>query len=327
MDKRIGITTTIPVEVIFAAGLQPVDLNNLLISDREPGKYITRAELAGLPRNVCAWTKGIFETAITHGIKRVVAVAEGDCSNSRAIMERWRLEGIEVIPISYPYDRDRARMRREIERLAARFGVSWERVEAAWKRLKRIRRKVHELDDITWKSGVVRGEENHFWLVSCSDFRGDPSRFERDVSRFLANTRRRKRGRSGIRIGYAGVPPIIRGLYGEMEKIGFSVVYNEIQRQFSMPTDVDDIVSQYLSYTYPYDIAGRLADIKAEIKRRKLAAIIHYVQSFCHRGIEDYMVRREVGVPVLTLECDRPGPLGERNRIRLEAFFEMLSNS
>ena len=105
------------------------------------------------------------------------------------------------------------------------------------------------------------------------------------------------------------------------------MVYNEIQRQFSMPSKTDDVVEQYIAYTYPYDILARLEDIKSEVKRRNLKALIHYVQSFCHRGIEDYLVRQEVGVPVLTLECDRPGQLDERNRIRLEAFFEMLNNS
>jgi benzoyl-CoA reductase/2-hydroxyglutaryl-CoA dehydratase subunit BcrC/BadD/HgdB len=37
------------------------------------------------------------------------------------------------------------------------------------------------------------------------------------------------------------------------------------------------------------------------------------------------MVRREVGVPVLTFEFDRPGKLDERSKIRLEAFWEMLA--
>jgi len=102
------------------------------------------------------------------------------------------------------------------------------------------------------------------------------------------------------------------------------VVYNEVQRQFSMPGETEDIVEQYLAYTYPCDISARLKDIKAEVRKRRIRGLIHSVQSFCHRGIEDYMVHREVKVHVLTLECDRPGPLDERSRIRLEAFAEML---
>ncbi len=33
---RVGLTTTIPVEVVLAAGLTPVDLNNLFIADPRP---------------------------------------------------------------------------------------------------------------------------------------------------------------------------------------------------------------------------------------------------------------------------------------------------
>jgi benzoyl-CoA reductase/2-hydroxyglutaryl-CoA dehydratase subunit BcrC/BadD/HgdB len=91
-----------------------------------------------------------------------------------------------------------------------------------------------------------------------------------------------------------------------------------------MPYETCDLASQYRAYTYPYEIEARLADIQTEVRKRRLSGIIHYVQSFCHRAIEDCLVHRAVGVPVLTLECDRPGPLDERNRIRLEAFGEML---
>lgn len=327
MDKRIGITSTIPVEVIYAAGLVPVDLNNLLVSARRPMAYIARAEQEGMPRNVCAWTKGIYEIARTHGIQRIVGVVEGDCSNTKAIMERWQMEGFEVIPFAYPYDRSRARMKREIALFAERLGASPARVEKVKKRLDRIRERVHILDWLTWQEGMVSGEENHLWQVSCSDFWGSPERFQRELERFLKKIVRREKREKGIRIGYAGVPPMVKGFYRELHNMGFIVVYNEIQRQFSMPAAGRDMVEQYLNYTYPYDIAARLADIKAETRKRELRGIVHYVQSFCHRGIEDYLVHREVGVPVLTLECDHPGPLDARSRVRLEAFGEMLSTA
>ncbi len=326
MDKRIGITSTIPVEVIFAAEKVPVDLNNLLISAKDPSSLISLAEMEGLPRNVCAWTKGIYEVAKANGIKTITGVAEGDCSNSRAIMERWRMDGVTVIPFSYPHDRSRDRMEREIRDFSKRLGVPLERVSHAKVELDEIRKNVHRLDELTWKDGLVSGEENHFWQVFCSDFWGDPPRFGEGIKRFLGKAQRRKKNKCGIRVGYVGVPPIVSGLYGELEELGFNVVYNEIQRQFSMPSKTDGVVEQYIAYTYPYDISARLEDIKLEIKRRNLKALIHYVQSFCHRGIEDYLVHQEVGVPVLTLECDRPGQLDERNRIRLEAFSEMLTN-
>jgi len=57
---------------------------------------------------------------------------------------------------------------------------------------------------------------------------------------------------------------------------------------------------------------------------RELDGIIHYTQSFCFRGIEDIVIRKELNIPVLTLEGDRPGNLDARTRLRLEAFIDML---
>jgi hypothetical protein len=37
--SRVGITTTVPVEVIFAAGLEPVDLNNAFVWSRVRGGW------------------------------------------------------------------------------------------------------------------------------------------------------------------------------------------------------------------------------------------------------------------------------------------------
>ena len=91
-----------------------------------------------------------------------------------------------------------------------------------------------------------------------------------------------------------------------------------------MPNNSPDLVSQYRDYTYPYDIFTRIADIEKEIAHRRIDGIIHYVQSFCFRPIEDMIVRQKLKVPVLTLEGDRPGPMDARTRIRIEGFLEMI---
>ena len=49
--NRVGFTTTIPLEIIIAAGRKPVDLNNIFITSRESGRFIEDAELEGFPRN------------------------------------------------------------------------------------------------------------------------------------------------------------------------------------------------------------------------------------------------------------------------------------
>ena len=155
MDKKVGITSTVPVEVIYAAGRVPVDLNNLLLRHADPAGLVSRAEAAGLPRNVCAWTKGVYQAAVEAGIKTVVGVVEGDCSNTRAVMERMVEEGFEVIPFAYPYDRSRRSLEREIGLFAERLGAAPGAVAREKKRLDLVRRTLHEIDTLTWREGKV----------------------------------------------------------------------------------------------------------------------------------------------------------------------------
>lgn len=92
-----------------------------------------------------------------------------------------------------------------------------------------------------------------------------------------------------------------------------------------MPFETEDLVEQYRLYTYPYDIFWRIQDIKREIERRGIQAIIHYTQSFCFRQIQDLIIRNEIDLPILTLEGDNPVKIDARTRVRIESFVEMLN--
>ena len=130
---------------------------------------------------------------------------------------------------------------------------------------------------------------------------------------------------AGVRLGVLGIPPIASDLFERLEGLGGRVVFCEMARQFSMPHDCGGLVEQYIRYTYPYDVFFRLSDVRMEIERRRLRGVVHYVQSFCFRAAQDRLVRDFVQLPVLTVECDRPGPIDERTLMRLESFLEMLS--
>lgn len=320
----VGFTTTIPLEVLVAAGRRPVDLNNLFITDPDPQGLVEEAEIAGFPRNSCGWIKGLFGTVQRHGIGEVVAVTEGDCSNTRALMEVLSLQGVRSVSFGYPCDRSRETLSLQIDRLSRHFGATPEALHRAKERLDRVRRKVHEIDLLTWEGNRVSGGENHYFQVCTSDMNGDIDAFEAEIDTFLAVARQRQPLAPGLRLGYIGVPPIVTDFYPAIEALGARVVFNETQRQFSMPYPTTDLVEQYRLYTYPYDIFTRLADIETELGRRQVDGVIHYVQSFCFRQIEDLIVRKRLPVPILTLEGDRPGPLDARSRIRLEGFVEML---
>ncbi len=325
MNNLIGFTSSIPVEIIYAAGLVPCDLNNLFIADNQPGLLIERAEEAGFPATSCAWIKGIYATVKKHGIKQVVAVVSGDCSSTHALAEVLEHEGVEIIPFAFPLDRDPQAMRTALADFRRALGVADDKVKTCKQELDAIRRQLEELDLLTWREGQVSGEENHRWLVSASDFGGDPQAFSRELDDFLRTARQRRPRPAGLRLGVIGVPTIIGNFYPVMEELGGNIVFNEVQRQFSMPDAASrDLAAQYLSYTYPYAVRGRIADINREIKRRRLDGIIHYVQSFCFRQIEDIIIKKELPVPVLTVESDRPAPVDGRTITRLETFIEIL---
>jgi benzoyl-CoA reductase/2-hydroxyglutaryl-CoA dehydratase subunit BcrC/BadD/HgdB len=208
------------------------------------------------------------------------------------MMETLEMRGIEIVPFAFPYGRDRDLLRMQMEKMMTRFGVGWSDVEAAWSRLNGIRHKVWEIDRLTWEENRVTSLENHYYQVCCSDLNSDPAAFERDVETFLAEARSRKPLDAEVRLGFIGIPPIFTDLYEYLDSRGARVVFNEVQRQFTMPFETDDLVEQYALYTYPYDVFGRVNDIKRRVAERGIDALIHYTQSFCFRQIQDLIIRR-----------------------------------
>jgi len=324
MTKKVGFTTTIPIEILIAAGKVPVDLNNIFITSKNPNELIELAEIRGFPRNLCSWVKGIYSVVRQNHIRTVIGVTQGDCSNTQALMETLQEEGTNVIPFSYPYDRDYDLLHLSLKKLMDYFGVHEEKVLQSKRVLDSIRSKVHLIDQMTWQKNIVSGQENHYFQVSCSDLNQDYKIFDKEVNQFIKTASHRKRYKENIRLGYIGVPPIFSDLYSYLETLGARVVYNETQRQFSMPFTTDSLIEQYTLYTYPYDIFTRITDMEKEIRRRKIDGLIHYVQSFCFRQIEDLILRRRIRLPLLTLEGDKPSPLDARSRMKIEVFIEML---
>ncbi|MDV2989907.1 MAG: 2-hydroxyacyl-CoA dehydratase [Dehalogenimonas sp.] len=324
--RLIGITTTVPVEVILAAGAVPVDLNNLFISAAEPQKLIALAENDGFPLNTCAWIKGIYGAVLEKGIREVICVTGGDCSNTVMLMEVLRQRGIKGIPFNYPSEPDPAAMAAAIQKLAADLGTTMTGAEEQRRRLLPLRSLSAKADRLTWQDNVLSGQENHVWLVSTSDFNGDPDRFTRDLQSLVDEAGTRPPYPDDeLRLGIIGVPPVFAaGLYDFLERQGGRAVFNEVQRQFSMPYPAADLAEQYTLYTYPYATEMRLTDIKKAITERRLDGIIHYVQSFCHRAIGDILMRHEIDLPILTIEGNTDLGISQHLKTRLEAFLDML---
>jgi len=320
----IGLTSTVPIEIVYAAGLKPVDINNIFIESEDPESLITQAESEGFSSNICAWIKGIYATVIKQKINRVIAVTGGDCSNTIALAEIMSLRDVEVIPFDYPSERSREHLEPKLENFRRLLSADWDNIKKVKARLDRIRKKIKEIDRLTYEENIVTGLENHLFLLASSDFKSDPDSFEKEIEDFLEKVKKRRAIKDEIRLGLLGVPPIFSNFYQYMESIGARIVFNEVQRQFSMPYDSEDIIDQYLQYTYPYGSEARIEDIENAIKERKLDGLIHYTQTFCFRQLYDIVLRERLSAPILTLEGDRPGEIDRRTALRLDTFVEMI---
>ncbi len=324
--KNIGITTTVPIEVLLAAGYQPVDLNNVFITDPNPERLVNIAERAGFPLNCCSWIKGIYGVCMDYGIDTILCVTTGDCSNTIMLMEVLKLKGLKVIPFAYPDQPSPQRMQYALEALAETLGTTLEAANRVRNELKPCRSLALKLDRLTWKDGLVSGFENHLWLVSTSDFNQDYHEYYQQLQELLADCRRRQPySPDYLRLAYIGVPSVYaQDLYQYLENNRARVVFNEIQRQFAMPRPGNSLAEQYSNYTYPYSIYERLKDITTELKRRQVDGVIHYVQAFCHRGIGDIIFRDALKLPILTLEGNDDFFLTHHVKTRIEAFLDML---
>ena len=326
IPKHIAFTSSFPVEVIFAAGHIPVDLNNVFITNDSSAK-VQNAELKGFPRTFCSWIKGNYIAALSTNPDLIIGIVEGDCSNSNSLLDIFTEDHFPVYRFSFPADKNYEDLDKEITRLEDYFGVSRKETLQAKQRLDKIRRKLIILDEWTWKEHLVSGLENHFWLVNSSDFMGNPERYENELDAFLTTAKKRDPLPAKLRLAYLGVPPIYKNIYETIIELGGDVLFNEVQRQFSMPSLLPDIVSQYLAYTYPYSVFDRLQDIKRELEKRQIEAVISYTQSFCHLQLDNLLLRKHIDLPFLTLEGDQPDDIDARTLLRLESFFEVHSEN
>ncbi|HNW81338.1 MAG TPA: 2-hydroxyacyl-CoA dehydratase [bacterium] len=338
MKKRALFTTTVPVEVILAAGYQPVDLNNIFVSSPDSLKLVENAECEGFPGSSCAWIKGLYSVVSSLDFDKendvFIAVTQGDCSNAKVLEEIVSLKtGIRTFIFNYPFSRNILEMSSEINRFSCFLNTPVKECEKARTSLSDIRKNLLDLDEISYSyPGLITGLENHLWLVSSSDFNGNPESFQRDLESFMKEVEQRKISYTGtgrLKIGYLGVPPIIP-IHQFIEKRNATVVYNEIQREFAMLGESRDLADQYTQYTYPYSSSFRFSKAITEIKKRKLDGIIHYVQSFCHRQLEDIILRKMltdngIKMPLLTIEADKPlTKIDSRVSTRIEAFLETI---
>ena len=324
MPRPIGLTTTIPPEILFAAGYCPVDLNNVFVAESKNNDWVSQAERDGFPAQTCAWIKGLYTTLHKLNLHDVVGIVEGDCAETKTLGSIWKSEGITVYPFVFPSSRDIADMARELDRFLPLIGTNRDAVMREKARLDGIRQRALEGYTLA-NNGNVRGSDLFSMLLLLCDFMGNPDVCAAEIDRRISQWETEE-NRDFVRLACVGVPTIWSDLWDVAESAGARFVDFETPRQFALFSGIGLSIEETLvRYTYTAPMDMRLLDMHNILRERKIDGVVHYTQSFCHRQIEDKLWRKELKVPLLTLEADRPGKIDERSKTRLEAFIERLS--
>lgn len=329
--KKVAFTTTIPQEYIWAASAIPVDLNNLFILGQSK-KFIISGEKHGVTRNTCSWIKGLMGAVVEYEeeFDTIIAVTEGDCSNNHGLVNLCQhfMPSLKVVSFAYPADRDERKLRYELDKLGEHFGVSYEQAMEIKEKLDLVRERLRVLDILFYQKKNVSATEFQRLMVASSDFGSNVEVYSNKIEELIKLAETSQSNVHPISIGYMGVPTIISNLFGYLEdELGVKLSYFEVENDFAMLQESKDLIEQYQNFNYPYELNRRIIEVEKQIKQRNLKGIIHYAQAFCHRQLDDIIIKNRLSVPVLTIEGDAPGELDMRTKIRIECFVERLKEA
>ncbi len=307
----VGITALVPPELVFGCGQVPFDLNNIVPTS----ECVPRGKL-------CAWT-ATWRDALLRGqvrIDRLVVVAGGDCHNALVDGQRVAMKGIPTHYLFYPFDGDEGEMEEHLARLEAFLGGISD--QTALDRIAQVKDLAIQLDMARCRRRVLGSRVfNH--LIHLCDLGGDVDRFEASVRRALDD---RPPEVPGTRIALVGVPPIYPDFHQVCEGYGLQVVFDELPWEFARMggRTLRTLARNYATYTFARDLDYRFARLEEELARRRVEGVVHYTQFACHHVLEDDMLRERLDLPVLTVQGDLARGCPEQEKLRLEAFAELL---
>ncbi len=307
----VGITAMVPPELVFGCGHTPHDLNNHVPTS----ECVPRAKL-------CAWT-ATWRDMLLRGelqVDRLVVVAGGDCHNALVDGQRVAHRGIPTHYFFYPFDGNEGEMRDHLVSLEAFLGGITD--QAALNSVADIKDLCIQLDMARCRRQVLGSRVfNH--LIQLCDLGGDPERFGASVKKALED---RPSDVPDIRIGLVGVPPIYPDFHEVCESFGMQVVFDELPWEFARMggRTLTTMARNYAGYTFARDLEYRFDALERELVRRRVDGIVHYTQYACHHVLEDDMLRERLDLPMLTVQGDLPRICPEQERLRLEAFAELL---
>ena len=307
----VGITALVPPELVYGCGQTPFDLNNTVPTS----ECIPRGKL-------CAWT-ATWRDALLHGDIRVdslVVVAGGDCHNALVDGQRVAMKGIPTHYLFYPFDGNEGEMEDHLATLEAFLGGITD--QAALNMIADVKDLCIQLDVARCRRQILGSRVfNH--LIQLCDLGGDPERFETSVRKALED---RPPDIPDIRIALVGVPPIYPDFHQVCEGFGMQVVFDELPWEFARMggRTLRTMARNYAGYTFARDLEYRFKMLERELGRRRVEGVVHYTQYACHHVLEDDMIRERLDLPMLTIQGDLARKCPEQERLRLEAFAELL---
>jgi hypothetical protein len=236
--------------------------------------------------------------------------------------QRVAMSGIPAHYFFYPFDGAVDEMRDRLADLEAFLGGVSD--HSAANRVMDIKDLCGELDAAR-ERGMVLGSRAFRHLISLCDLWGDPSAFEASVRKALAEPAETP----GIRIALVGVPPIYPDFHEVCEGFGMQVVFDELPWEFVRlgGRSLGSMAKSYSTYTFARELEHRLDLLQHEVEKRHVDGVVHYTQYACHHVLEDELLRQRLDLPLLTVQGDLPRACPEQERLRLEAFSELLRGS
>lgn len=308
-QKKVGITALVPPELLFACGVRPFDVNNII---PESKKY---------PRNkLCAWT-AIWQEMLTNreiSIDSLVVVAGGDCHNALVDGQKAAMSGISTHFFFYPFDGDPEYLESQLYKTSVFLDNDFS-FEAP-RKIKYLKKIGKEIDEKR-AYGKISSFDAFRILISFSDLMGDMDRFKEEIFSI-----KEQYFNISNRIAMIGVPPIFHDFHEVAQSCGLNIVFDELPYEFirHSGTNVHELARDYCDYTFARPLDFRIEFLEKELEKRKIDGIIHYTQFACHHMLEDEIMRSRLDYPILTIQGDLPGKTPEQIKLRLEAFREAL---
>jgi len=336
-----------PVEIIYAAGFQPVRLS----TNGEPIKVAD----GYMHNTVCIYVRNILDRALGgygEGLSAMIFI--NSCDAMRRLCDIWRyyvgtrfVYFMDLPRTATPYniERYKAILRDFIQALEDRFGVriTEERLRSSIEKTNKMRKLLQRLMALRQVRGEVLTSRDLFPLLLAST-KSNIDLYNQELESFISAVEG-----GGLTTDKVGSKPrvLLTGsvidrveMVETLESFGIAIVVEDTctgvrLSDFSIKETGDPLEAIAVAYLRDKMICARMKGLRRRIDylldlmdRYHIDGLISYTLKFCDPELMFYPLLKRVleerGIPHLHLEGDGTiGGLGQL-RTRIEAFVEML---